>query len=248
MYLQFTQQLRDYKKYVDGALQETRESHIRKALDRLESEEQAYAAEERLWSWSPLYQALIRDPLGTRLLRPWKHTQEELEEIMLSLGGEVGTNKSSLESECPHVVRALKLYNRMTEGRSVPLAHPVKGMTRRKLLEIAEDGVESRRLSICAQDLVDIGFAYFPCTYGKTREPRSTSCSDMVALMGFQGWCQDLVLEKVELFLQKVARRALLDLYRIEEHKTEVATMWFNPPPEDSAALRLQCDEVCYSR
>ena len=245
-YLQHQRELREYEVYKESALQEARELYIKKAIEEFESLERASVDEDKMWSWSPLYQALLRHPLADGPKRSWKHTKDELEEVMRILGEEVGSFRSSLESECPHVVRALKLYMRMTEGRGVPLAHPMKGMTRSKLLHIAMDGVESRRLSVCAQDLVDIGFTYFPCTFGKTNEPTHTSCSDRVALMGFLGWRQDAVLQKVENFLRRIARRAIVDLNRIQEYKLEVAAMWYTPPPEDPAALRHQCKEVGY--
>lgn len=243
-FLQYKKQARGYEEYKVAAVQEFRELYLRKALEDFESLERASIDEENDWSWSPLYQTLLRDPPIGGPQRPWKHTSTELEEIMRVFAEEVGENKSTLEVECPHVVRALKLYMRMTEGRGVPLAHPVQGMTRARLLEIARDGVESRRLSVCAQDLVDIGFAYFPCTFGKTKEPTYTSCSDMVALMGFQGWRQDVVLQKIEDFMKKIARRALVDLWRMQDHRLEVAAMWYTPPPEDPGALRHQCEEV----
>ena len=34
------------------------------------------------------------------------------------------------------------------------------GMTRSKLMDVVVDGVELRRLPVCAEDLVDIGFEY----------------------------------------------------------------------------------------
>lgn len=157
---------------------------------------------------------------------------------------EVRTKKSSLESKCPHVVRALKLYVQMTEGRGVLLAHPLKGMTKTRLLEIALNGTESRRMSICGQDVYDIGFAYFPCTFQNSKEPRHTVCSDMLALLGMEGWHQDDVLQKVESFLRRIARRALVDLHRIHEYKNEVAAMWFAPASKNPSSVRVHCDEV----
>jgi hypothetical protein len=74
----------------------------------------------------------------------------------------------------------------VTYGRGLPLAHPIKGMTRAKLLEIAMDQRESQRLCVCAQDMEDIGFTYFPCTFGRTQEPLHCSTSNTVALMGFK--------------------------------------------------------------
>lgn len=158
---------------------------------------------------------------------------------------EVGDNRYSLESECPHVVRTLKLYTRLTYGRGLPLTHPIKGMTRAKLLEIAMDQWESQRLCVCAHDMEDIGFTYFPCTFGRTQEPLHCSSSDTVMLMGFEGWHQEEVLLKIEAFLKRVLKLAIVDLHWISKHKEELAGLWCNATHQSpSLNFRVQCDEV----
>ena len=61
----------------------------------------------------------------------------------------------TLELECPHIMRALKLYSKVLSGRITPLAHPERGMTKHNVLGIVRDSYESMRLCVAAQDIVD---------------------------------------------------------------------------------------------
>jgi hypothetical protein len=54
-----------------------------------------------------------------------------------------------LDGECPHIIRALKLFSRVTRGRSTPLVHPRWGMKRETILEIASRTQESKMLTVC---------------------------------------------------------------------------------------------------
>jgi hypothetical protein len=102
-------------------------------------------------------------------------------------------------------------------------------MTREKLLQIARDEVESRQLLVHAQDIVDIGFTFFPCTFTKIKEPLNNTWSDMIALMEFKGWHQEHVLQKIESFLIWIARHAIVDMHYIKEYKAKLATLWYTP-------------------
>jgi len=244
-YLKHLVQVAAFEEKVAAQLEDARNSYIKNAMEQYDCRQHYYEEEENLWGWSPLFQALIRDQLASGPQRPWKHTEAELEEVIRVMREEVGDNRSSLEFECPNVVRALKLYTRLTYGRGLPGAHPIKGMTRAKLLEIVVDQRESQRLCVCAQDMEDIGFTYFPCTFGRTQEPLHCCSSDTVALMGFEGWHQEEVLLKIEAFLKRILRRAIVDLHRVSEYKEELAGLWCNAAQESpSPNLRVQCDEV----
>lgn len=176
--------------------------------------------------------------------RPWSHTQEELDCILSALQSDVKLEPMTLELECPHIVRALKLCGRISLGRRSPISHPVTGMTRKNILAIAKDEVESKCLSACAQDVVDIGWAYFPCIFGGICAPPRRCWGDMLGLMGFEGWNQDDVLHVIEQFLNRVARRAIVDLHRTGRNSAELAAMWWVRGPPDPTTLRLHCDEV----
>ena len=66
--------------------------------------------------------------------------------------------------------------------------------------------------------------------------------------MGFDGWNQDDVLHLIEQFLNRVARRAILDLHRSGRSSAELAAMWWVRGPDDPTTLRLHCNEVKTSR
>lgn len=42
-----------------------------------------------------------------------------------------------LDNECPHIVRAIMFFMWTLEGRSRPLVHPMTGLNRDLLLELA---------------------------------------------------------------------------------------------------------------
>lgn len=225
------------------ALQEKRSAYIRKELQIFENKEKV-RLEDKTWGWSPLFRILTREVVKGLPERPWEHTADELERIMSVLQKESGTESTTLELECPHIIRALKLYTRLSSGRSCPLAHPLNGMTRDKLLCIAKQETESQRLSSCVQDIVDIGWSLFPCIKVGFCEPLSRCSNDMVALMAYEGWNQEAVLQKIEGFLSRVARRAVLDMHRTKGYGDELAAMWWSSGPADPTALRQHCDEV----
>ena len=244
-YLKYLALVAAFEERVAKQLEDARNSFIKNAMEQYDSLQRCLEEEENMWGWSPLFQALMRDPVASGPQRPWEHTEVELEEVIRVMREEVGDSRSSLESECPHVVRALKLYSRLSYSRDFPLAHPIRGMTRAKLLEIAVDQRESQRLCVCAQDLEDIGFTYFPCTFGRTQEPLHSASSDTVALMGLEGAHQEEVIRKIEAFLKRVLRRAIVDLHRISEHKDELAGLWCNTAHQNlSPNFRVKCDEV----
>jgi DNA-directed RNA polymerase specialized sigma24 family protein len=51
-------------------------------------------------------------------------------------------------------------------------------------------------------------------------------------------------LETIETFLNRVARRAIVDLHRSGKYSAELAAMWWRTGSDDPAALRAHCNEV----
>lgn len=231
------------KKSAEIALEDYRNNHVIRAVQQFDDMERR-REEDCNWSWSPLFQILCREHLQGMPLRPWQHDETEWEKIIQVLQAEFDSDSMSLELQCPHIVRALKLYTRGSNGRNWSLAHPITGMTREHVLTIAKHDSESRRLSTCAQDIVDIGWALFPCIDPELCEPLRNCWNDVVALLGFEGWDPEPVLAKIENFLSRIARRALLDMHRSGRYKGELAAMWWTPGPADPCALRKHCNEV----
>ena len=196
------------------------------------------------WGWSPFFKILSKEIAPGVPTRPWKHTQEELHVILFVLQADVKGEPMSLELDCPQIVRAQKLYGRISFGRCLPISHPITRMTKRNMLAIAKDDVESKPLSACAQDVVDIGWAFFPCIFGRICAPIRRCWGDMLGLMGFEGWNQDDVLETIETFLNRVARRAIVDLHQSGKYSAELPAMWWRTVSDDPAALRAHCNEV----
>ena len=61
---------------------------------------------------------------------------------------------------------------------------------------------------------MDDGWIIVPCGSSGIVEPLQRCWSDMVALMVFEGWNQDLVLQRIESFLVCMACRAIVDMKR----------------------------------
>jgi hypothetical protein len=147
----------------------------------------------------------------------------------------------TLELECPHIVRALKLYSRVSSGRITPLTHPDRGMTRHNVLGISRDSYESMRLCVAAQDVVDCGRILFPCV-SNAGVPYVLDCRrDFLGLVGYEGTEQEAVLCQIEIFIVRVARRSIIDMVKLGNME-ELATMWFKK--EFYGLPRPPCDQV----
>ena len=86
--------------------------------------------------------------------------------MLSTLQAHVKEPNMSLELDCTHINRALKLYKRMSLEQCSPILHPITRMNRRHILTITEDNIESKQLLACAHDIVDIGWALFTCIDG----------------------------------------------------------------------------------
>ena len=153
-----------------------------------------------------------------------------------------GANESlTLELECPHIVRALKLYSRVSSGQITPLVHPEKGMTRHNVLGISRDSYESMRLCVAAQDVVDCGRILFPYV-SSARVPSVLDCRrDFLGLVGYEGTEQEAVLRQIETFIVRVARRSIVDMVRLGNME-ELVTMWYKK--KFDGLPRPHCNQV----
>jgi len=83
--------------------------------------------EQRRWTWSPLYALMKSCPPKDFKPAPWEHTEDKLQHLISSFDLEDSMSTYSLERECPHIIRALKLFVRQTHGCNLPMAHPIEG-------------------------------------------------------------------------------------------------------------------------
>jgi hypothetical protein len=89
--------------------------------------------------------------------KPWTHTKDEWRGLMEALKRVDQDEAQSLEYECPHIVRALKMFSRMHNGRRSLISHPRTGLSRDRILKIAKDQLLSKQLTVFSQDVVDSG-------------------------------------------------------------------------------------------
>ena len=242
-YLVYLKDQGEYERRASTALKAAKETMIRIAMSDFNTKE-LLELEDKVWGWSPLFQALkSRLPIGASS-RPWKHSREELTDLLACIDNDLDNEKKTLEVDCPHIVRALKIYARLSPTQHAPIAHPIQGMTRRRLLNSVEDKAESQRLSFCAELVGKMGWTLFPCISVLNVEPISNCWNDLNALIGFQGCKKEEVIAKVESFLGRVAIRAIADIHRTRRYTTVLEKMWLADSDVHEEITPALCVEV----
>jgi hypothetical protein len=147
---------------------------------------------------------------------------------------------SSLDLECPSIVRAMKIFSRIHQGKDIPISHPKFGLTWEKLQTVAKDPALARHLSAFSQDVVDSGWFWFQEIW--SAEEDAEQCHlDVLNLVGTNTVPPETILAKVDCFLERVARRAVVDMYRMGI-RDDLALMWW----KDTSKLseRASADKV----
>lgn len=224
-YLEYLQEQTAYDKRATNLLQLAREKYMDMALTEYDSK-QMLEAENREWAWSPIFQVLLGYLPQSAPMRPWKHTEDELMAILGAVQGDYYRTQTTLEYDCPHVVRVLKIQQRLSKSRFTPLSHPMLGITRQRLLEMATNPVDSQRLLLCAQQLSVFGWILFPCIGCNPVESLSNCSQDVYSLIGGESVENEAVLQKTHSFFSRVALRALLDMRQRTETYRHLLTMW----------------------
>ena len=148
----------------------------------------------------------------------------------------------SLETQCPHILRALLSLVRTLEGYKRPLAHPSKGLDLQFILDIAHSKEPSVALSMIVQGLPHTGCLAFPGICGAL-DTFSELHADIVALLGYDHSNQVVVVEKIQAFVGRMAHRSVADMLRTH-HEEELALMWYNA--DNTEQEREKCEEVSY--
>ncbi len=112
------------------------------------------------WGWSPLYHLLKLFPVQVGPQCPWRHTKEELQNIMLEMDKE--SHPLSPNMECPHIICTFKLFCRCNFGRLHPLVRANTRFTHHNILHYCQDQSHSVKLTITIQDILDYNFLWFP--------------------------------------------------------------------------------------
>lgn len=242
-YLEYLEEQCAYEVRATNLLRLAKEKFIERALSDYESR-QTIEAENRDWAWSSMFQVLLLDLPKTAPPRPWKHTEEELIAILRAIEGQYQGEKTTLEYDCPHVVRVLKLHGRLAKTRFSPMSHPTLGCTRLKLLEMASDDVESQRLLFCAQQLSEFGWTLFPCICSDNVEPLSNCAEDVNSLIGVDRTKQEAVFLKIQLFFSRMAQRALLDMRQTSNTYKHLLAMWTLDHSESDISGKDELNQV----
>jgi hypothetical protein len=115
-YLQYLKEKENYDVIQETAIKDLnvlREKHV-EAKVREFKESEALERETRTWQWSALFLALSQNPVPNGPQRPWAHTQDEWQQIAAAVKDDCAGGPLTLDGECPHIIRALKLFSRVT--------------------------------------------------------------------------------------------------------------------------------------
>lgn len=242
LYLLHLQKKRAYDEILRHShvtLQGRREEYIAKKLQEFDNVE-LVKVEEASWSWSPLFQIMKRAPPACCPQSPWQHTKDEWHDIMSHLYIVDAQESLTLEYKCPHIILAFKMLYKVMFGRSKVLCHPFVGLKRKNLLSIASDDDLSKQLTRCVQDIVRCGWLWFP-NFEASTEPVEECEKDLQSLLGHDGYNREAVIDKIEVFMDRVVWRAILDMDRFHRQDA-LKSLWCNLPSTE--AERDEADQV----
>ena len=216
-----------------------RRKHVESELNKFDLAVKS-KQEVSAWGWSPLFQVFQKWPLHNFQPSPWDHTEEEWARVSSTLLQNISLDARTLDKECPHIVRAIMILMRTLEGRNRPLAHPMTGLSRYLLIELARSPDRSAYLTQIARDLPTVGVWYFPNML-EAAESFSVLHSDLAALLGGDPSKQAEVIDKIQDFFGKVAHRTVTDMVRMCR-TAELADMWYIK--DHSNEMQAKCEEV----
>ena len=221
-------------------VEELRRNHVEAQLRKFDLAEKE-RQEAQKWHWSPIFQIFKKWPLRNFCGAPWDHTESEWVELSAVLLENIKSEPLSLETQCPHILRALLYLVRLLKGNKRPLAHPTKGLDLPCMLELVKSKECSVALSVIVQELPHQGWTTFPGFHVALETP-SELHADAIALLGYIPSNQVTVVDKIIAFLGKIAHRAVADMVRM--HRDEhLAQMWYQS--DTTEHLREKCEDVC---
>jgi hypothetical protein len=109
-------------------LEAARHAIIEQALRNFDIQEKEIH-EVSVWDWSPLYQILKLWPVPNMIKGPSEHSEHEWSKFESIFIEYMKDKPTSLENDCPHIVKVVKFIFHNMYGRSRPLAHPARGLT-----------------------------------------------------------------------------------------------------------------------
>lgn len=240
-YLAYRHDLGKYKverEEAERVLQMLQKKTVQDKLELFDNQERL-ADEQITWRWSPMFCLLKSMHASSPRRAPWDHTSEEVDAFLEQWAAEQNGEDFSLEKHCPQILRVLKMLVRLITSNAEPLSHPVSGLLRDKVLSIARQDNTAKRLIAAVQDFIHHGWLYFPSMFSCT-ESILQARTDVVALLGYSG-LQDDVVEKVRVFLNRLARRALLDLQHMGQRQ-HLDTLWHVKGSSD--LQKMECLKV----
>ena len=218
---------------------EQRRSYVDAELLKFDIAERREREAEK-WQWSPLFQIFRKWPLPNFSAAPWEHTEAEWVEMTAVLLENVKSDPLSLETECPHILRALLSLVRTLEGYNRPLVHPSKGLHLQYILDIARSKDYSVALSQIVQCLPQTGWLEFPGIYDAL-DTFSELHADTAALLGYDHSNQIAVVKKIEAFVGRMAHRTVANMVRLHREE-QLAQMWYKADATEQE--KEKCEEV----
>ena len=108
---------------------------------------------------------------------------------------------SSLESECPHIIRVFKHIFQNVHSRSRPLAHHERGLTIKYINSITNDKQYSTMIANAATFLENMGWTLYP-SHNIGKSSFESMHIDIVNLLDLDVDLQQIVVKKIDFFGQ----------------------------------------------
>ena len=151
------------------------------------------------------------------------------------------TEPLSLERECPHILRAFFCLIRNMEGFRRPLSYPIIGLHEEYIMGLARDKIQLVTLMTIAQNILITCWSTFPDIQSAV-EHIDVLFTDVAAILGDDPTGQNVVVEKMESFIGRIAQRVVADMVCMHRD-SELADMWFSV--DIGEQRQAKCNEVC---
>jgi hypothetical protein len=142
-------------------LEAARHAIIEEALRNFDIQEKEIQ-EVSVWGWSPLYQILKLWPIPNMIKGPWEHSEHEWSKFESIFIENMKDKPTSLENDCPHIVKVVKFIFHNMYGRSRPLAHSARGLIVDHICSFTNDVQCSLMMTNAATFIEKMGWTLYP--------------------------------------------------------------------------------------
>ena len=101
-------------------------------------------------------------PVPNIVKGPWEHSEHEWSKFESILIENIKDQPTSLENDCPHIIRVFKFFFHNMDGRSRPLAYLARGLTMDYICSLTNNVQCSSMMVNAAIFIENIGWTLYP--------------------------------------------------------------------------------------